>query len=74
MVKKIKKLAPIITSGETIKTLFKDNKLFFHGRRASLIAKAPNVPIIVANSDAKNATNKVLITMVIIRVSASKSA
>ena len=73
-VKKIKKLAPIMTSGETIKTLFNDNKLFRQVPRVSLIANAPSVPMIVAIKDDNTATNTVLITIVIIRESANKSA
>ena len=63
-----------MTSGETIKTLFNDNKLFRQVPRVSLIANAPSVPMIVAIKDDNTATNTVLITIVIIRESANKSA
>ena len=72
IVNKIKKLAPITTSGETINTLFNDNNvlrifLFF----TDTIPIAPSVPIIVAIKPDNNATNNVFSNITIKRGSSN---
>ncbi|MNP63388.1 hypothetical protein D3C76_1587750 [compost metagenome] len=70
MVNRIRNEAPIMTSGLTISTLFRDSKVFLARRFCTLLmASAPIIAIRVAIAEDSSAITSVLITMMIRRLS-----
>ncbi|MNV99062.1 hypothetical protein D3C71_1943800 [compost metagenome] len=70
IVNRIRNDAPIMTSGLTINTLFRDNKVFLARRFCTLLmANAPIIAISVAIAEDRSAITSVLIMMIIRRVS-----
>ncbi|MNC52203.1 hypothetical protein D3C75_1015360 [compost metagenome] len=74
MVNRIRKEAPIITSGLTISTLFSESSAFFDRRlRLRWMASAPMTASSVAIAEDRSAITSVLITIMIRRVSCRTS-